>query len=455
MKNSEEWKIVVIDDEEDIREVVFIVLQDSGYSVHTAGDGLSGIELCRKVKPQIVLTDIKMPGMGGLEVLETLKSEFESIEVIVITAFGDLDIAIKALQLDASDFITKPLHEDNLQLALSRARERYTSRKKLKEYTLFLEQENISQAKLLHRDKLISLGRLSASVVHEINNPLAGILNYSKLMGKIIRQKSLTPEYIQKFIHYLDLIESESSRVSDIVSSLLTFSRKTSPVISDVSIEQMINKCILLSKHKMELGQISFLCSIAPDIPMIKGDFNQLQQCLINLIFNAIDAMSYIPSNTFSDTPDDSNNTITSYDTKNRNSVGKRGKLEIRAFCESGEKLVSEKKRIAETKGGEFKETKGGEFKETEGGEFKETEGGEFKKSGGRYVVIQVIDNGHGIEKENMKKIFEPFFTTKDEGYGVGLGLSIIFGIMERHGGYVDVSSEPGKGSCFSLKLPI
>lgn len=379
MKHSGEWTVVVIDDEEDIREVVSIVLQDAGYFVETAEDGKSGIALCRKVEPQIVLTDIKMPVMGGLEVLELLKKEFESIEVIVITAFGELDLAIKALQLDASDFITKPLHEDSLQLAMKRAKERYSSRNRLKEYTAFLEQQNISQAKLLHRDKLISLGRLSASVVHEINNPLAGILNYSKLMGRILRQKDLTPQYIQKFIQYLDLIESESSRISDIVSSLLTFSRKSSPVISDISVEKMINKCILLSRHRMELSQICFNCTIAPDIPMVKGDFNQLQQCIINLIFNAIDAMS------------------------------KGGELTINVFHDSKE----------------------------------------------GYVEIQVIDSGHGIEKENMKKIFEPFFTTKEEGYGVGLGLSIIFGIMERHGGYVDVESQPENGSCFSLKLPV
>ena len=427
MKNDDPWQVLIIDDEADIKEVVSIVLQDAGYLVETADDGPSGIEMCRKVMPQIVLTDIKMPGMSGLEVLEHLKNEFDAIEVVVMTAFGELEYAVKALQLDASDFITKPLHEESLQMAMKRARERYSARQKVKEYTVFLEQENISLAKLLHRDKLISLGRLSASVVHEINNPLAGILNYSKLMGRILKQKTLTPQYLEKFANYLQLIESESARVSGIVSSLLTFSRKNEPVISDVSVPKLINECVLLSRHRMELSQITFQSDIAPDIPVIQGDFNQLQQCLINLIFNAVDAMA----------PKDNSDAITrgdalsqgkdpysndcnesSKENDRNNVVPVLKKLRINAFCDFN---------------------RGATGNEPHNGS----------------VVIRVIDNGHGIEKEHMKKIFEPFFTTKAEGYGVGLGLSIIFGIMERHGGQVEVESVVGKGSTFSLRLPI
>ncbi len=379
MKNLDQWTVVIIDDEPDIREVVSIVLSDSGFCVQTAENGQHGIELCRKLNPQIVLTDIKMPGMDGLKVLEHLKLMFQDIEVIVMTAFGELEHVIRALQLDASDFITKPLHEDALHLALKRAMDRYTSKKKLQEYTKFLEQENITQAKLLHRDKMISLGRLSASVVHEINNPLAGILNYAKLMNRILKKERLTDGKITKFSAYLDLIESESARISEIVSGLLTFSRKNAPVVSAISVSKLIDKCILLSRHRMKLGKIELKCNIEAELPEFNGDFNQLQQCLINLIFNAIDAMP------------------------------QGGHLEINVFYDKEK----------------------------------------------RYIYIQVKDTGHGIESENMKKIFEPFFTTKAEEYGVGLGLSIIFGIMESHGGYVDVESSPGKGSSFTLRLPV
>ena len=437
MKNDDPWQVLIIDDEADIKEVVSIVLQDAGYLVETADDGLSGIEMCRKVMPQIVLTDIKMPGMSGLAVLEQLKKEFDAIEVVVMTAFGELEYAVKALQLDASDFITKPLHEESLQMAMKRAKERYSARQKVKEYTAFLEQENISLAKLLHRDKLISLGRLSASVVHEINNPLAGILNYSKLMGRILKQKELTPQYIEKFANYLQLIESESARVSDIVSSLLTFSRKNEPVISDVSVLKLINECVLLSRHRMELSQITFQSDVATDLPMVKGDFNQLQQCLINLIFNAVDAM------TQGKDPDTHNDHIRPPDTT---------KHEHPRILNGGDFHINHKKSSKENDPIHFVRA----LKNLQINAFCDFDRGETgKEPHNGSVVIQVIDNGHGIEKEHFKKIFEPFFTTKAEGYGVGLGLSIIFGIMERHGGQVEVESEVGKGSTFSLRLPI
>ncbi|UCG04807.1 MAG: response regulator, partial [Desulfobacterales bacterium] len=118
------WKIVLIDDEEDIREVMTIALQDAGYNVDTAPDGATGLQLCEDISPQIVITDIRMPGIDGLQVLETIKKDYPDIEVIVATAFGEMDLAIRALQLDASDFITKPISEEALYLALKRARER-------------------------------------------------------------------------------------------------------------------------------------------------------------------------------------------------------------------------------------------------------------------------------------------------------------------------------------------
>ena len=103
--------------------------------------GETGIHLTEEVSPQIVITDIRMPGMDGIEVLEHVKTHHPDIEVIVATAFGDMDLAIRALQRDASDFITKPVNDESLQLALKRAKERYTSRKQLKDYTALLEKE--------------------------------------------------------------------------------------------------------------------------------------------------------------------------------------------------------------------------------------------------------------------------------------------------------------------------
>lgn len=225
----------------------------------------------------------------------------------------------------------------------------------------------------------MSLGRLAASVVHEINNPLSGILNYLRLMSRILRQGALSEDRKEKFQRYLDLVENETNRCSQIVSSLLSFSRLSPPVFGHVQIDELLQRCILLSRHKLELSNIRLESSIQPNLPPIDGDFNQLQQCVINLIFNAIDAMP------------------------------------------EGGSLILSSRRDGD--------------------------------SGN--VMITVSDTGPGIAPEKLPHIFEPFFTTKNEGYGVGLGLSTVYGIMERHNGSVHAESQPGAGATFTLKLPI
>jgi len=224
----------------------------------------------------------------------------------------------------------------------------------------------------------MSLGRLAASVVHEINNPLSGILNYLRLMGRILRQGPLAEERQEKFQRYLDLVDNETTRCSQIVSSLLSFARISPPAFGQVQIDELLNRCILLSRHKLELSNIRFESSIPTNLPPVEGDFNQLQQCVINLIFNAIDAM-----------PDGGTLNLDCRHDSDRNKV-----------------------------------------------------------------IVIVKDSGRGVPHEDLPQIFEPFYTTKKEGYGVGLGLSTVYGIIERHKGNITVESRPGEGAAFMIELP-
>lgn len=506
---SQAWNILLIDDEEDIREVMAVTLTDAGHTVRTAADGAAGIRLCSEAPPQIVITDIRMPGMDGLQILEHVKAQHTDIEVIVATAYGEMDLAIRALQLDASDFITKPISSENLFLALQRAGERFTSRRRLKDYTLLLEKEKAEtsqqllktiafqrnliessmdgilgcdeegrvliyngsmerlagygrsealggmrfdqffaleeaagfrtrlagegfggagrlylyetllkaaggreipvqvsavtlaaglvgffrdlremrklerdiadQARVLHQDKMMSLGRLAASVVHEINNPLAGILNYIRLMARLLQQGPLTGERQQKFERYVGIIESETGRCSRIVSGLLSFSRRSPAAFGPVDVAELIERCLLLSRHKLELSQIRLDTRVQTGLPVLAGDFNQLQQCLINLILNAVDAMP------------------------NGGTLTLEARLDEPAAA----------------------------------------------------VLILVRDTGPGIPPEHLANIFEPFFTTKSEGHGLGLGLSTVFGIVERHHGTIAAQNQPEGGAQFVIALPL
>jgi len=131
--------ILIVDDEPDIREVLSISLEDSGYTVYSAESGAAALEIFKEVSPPIVLTDIKMPGMDGIELLDKIKHENPEAEVIMITGHGDMDVAIKSLHYDATDFITKPINEQALETALKKAREKISLRQKLQEYTENLE----------------------------------------------------------------------------------------------------------------------------------------------------------------------------------------------------------------------------------------------------------------------------------------------------------------------------
>ena len=114
-------KVLLVDDEEGIRKVLGISLADVGYEVHTAEDGRLALQMVKNLLPDIVLTDIRMPGMNGIDLLKAIKDAFPDIEVIMITGHGDLGLAIESLKMDAVDFITKPINNDILEIEIGRA----------------------------------------------------------------------------------------------------------------------------------------------------------------------------------------------------------------------------------------------------------------------------------------------------------------------------------------------
>ncbi|MBF0389444.1 MAG: response regulator [Desulfamplus sp.] len=124
IENIKQEKILVIDDEKTTLKMFRLFLDIYGFDIHTAESGEEGLELFDREKPSIVLTDIKMPGMDGIEVLKEIKKRAPATEVIVITGHGDMDLAIQALNLDAADFINKPIQRQSLEHGLARARER-------------------------------------------------------------------------------------------------------------------------------------------------------------------------------------------------------------------------------------------------------------------------------------------------------------------------------------------
>lgn len=235
--------------------------------------------------------------------------------------------------------------------------------------------------RLIQQDKMTSLGKLSASVVHELNNPLTGILTFNRLIQRILAERELDPGLIETITNNLKMMENETSRCSKIVSNLLAFARKSKMEPEEVEINSVIDQVLTLNSHHLSLNRIEVDWRPGEDLPLVFGDVNQLQQVLMNLIFNAVEA---IPGE-------------------------RAGRLVISTILDEEAGMIA----------------------------------------------VRIRDNGTGIPQENLPHIFEPFFTTKQEGKGVGLGLSVIFGIIKEHRGQIDVEATSHEGTCFVIKLPI
>jgi len=145
--------------------------------------------------------------------------------------------------------------------------------------------------KLVQEDRMISLGQLAASCVHEINNPIQGLLTFSNLMQSILAEGDPSQKDLEQFKEYLDLMSSELERCGNIVSGLLSFARESAGETRDVEINEVIKSVITLTRNRMKLQGINLKMELSKQPLDLRGDVNELQQCFLNLIFNAIDAM--------------------------------------------------------------------------------------------------------------------------------------------------------------------
>jgi two-component system, NtrC family, sensor kinase len=241
-------------------------------------------------------------------------------------------------------------------------------------------QLRLAQDKLMKTDRLASLGQLAASVAHEINNPISGVLNLSMLMQRILKDDGIPRDRIGDFRRYLSQVAAETSRVGRIVSDLLSFSRRSKPHSSEVDLNAIIRTTISLVSHKLQLANVTVNLDLAETLAPIRCDASQIQQVVMNLVLNGAEAIK-------------------------------------------GEGLVTVRTRT-------------------------------FADDGGG-VLLDVSDTGGGIPPDLISKVFDPFFTTKEEGKGVGLGLAVVYGIIEAHGGEIEVTTVQGEGSTFRVTLPL
>lgn len=148
-----------------------------------------------------------------------------------------------------------------------------------------------THARLLHRDKMASLGKLAASVVHEINNPISGILSLLVLIQRILREGPVSEKELQQFQDYVTLMETETRRISRIVSNLLAFSRQGKMEVGKVDLNKLVEKTLFLHANRFKLAAVNPVKRLASNLPLLEGSEDHLEQVIMNLVSNAVEAM--------------------------------------------------------------------------------------------------------------------------------------------------------------------
>lgn len=237
-----------------------------------------------------------------------------------------------------------------------------------------IEAQRSAEMRLIQAAKLAAVGEMAAGVAHELNNPLTTVTGFAELI-----LEDLPPDASSRAD--IELILREARRARDVVRRLLDFARQSESTRTLADLNEVLADVIELTRHLMHTSGVTFTKDLAPELPWVSIDRNQMKQVFLNLFHNALQAM---PT--------------------------------------GGELRLITRKAI---------------------------------RDGRAWVIASVRDSGEGIPPEYRERVFEPFFTTKSEQGGTGLGLSVTYGIVTDHGGRIEVDSQPGGGSTFTVWLPI
>jgi signal transduction histidine kinase len=405
-------EILVAEDNADMRKLMHFLLGRE-FRVRLAANGREALEAVREREPELVLTDIMMPEMSGVELCRELKGDpaTSTIPVVLVTSKAERATKVEGLELGADDYVTKPFHPRELVARVRSLVRLRVLQRELAERNLTLQRVNRNlegtlselrdtQAQLVHREKMASIGQLVAGIAHEINNPVnfiqgnlhyleeyaraltTGIERYEEIgagagLGdrfEALRDELELARVFDDLQAVFDGCREGVDRTTSLVRDLRTFSRLDKPQRVLLDVHETIDSTLNLLRGR--LTGIEVRCEYG-EIADVESYAGQLAQVFMNLVANAADAL------------------------------GDTGTVTIRTRAE------------------------------------------------GERVVVEVEDDGAGIEPEHLERIFDPFFTTKDVGKGTGLGLSVTYGIVTRHGGTITVTSEPGRGTCFRVELPV
>jgi len=497
-------KLLLIDDEPDILRVLSISLKADGYDVVSAQNGPEGIAAFEKEKPDIVITDIKMPGMDGIEVLKKIKGLNTDTEVIIITGHGDIENAIEALKHGASDYINKPIRDEALAIALGRAREKFDIRQQLKEYTTDLEKKVDAATRELRRRSNFQINLIRSSndgivatdkdLKIVIFNPTAREI-FGFTPSETINKMQATELFPAELAAELQAALNGNSVIKNLAWRETTIESKDAE-----SIPVRFSSTILM-ENDQPVGTVAFF----QDLREIKGLEKELLKSErlaavgqtvaglahgIKNILHGLKGGSYLVD--IGIKKDDSEKLIKGWDMIKRN-IGRTSNLVMDLLSYSKERqpefeaclpneiaddvctLLQDKARENNIK---LVRDFDGSIAEVlmdpnsvhevllnlmsnavDGCLFDEDTSKNFRVDlktaleTDNVIRFEISDNGLGMDEAVVRKLFTSFFSTKGHR-GTGLGLMVTRKLIEEHNGSIEVNSQPGKGTTITVRMP-
>ncbi|MGD2185686.1 MAG: response regulator [Desulfobacterales bacterium] len=497
-------KLLLIDDEPDILRVLSMSLKADGYDVVSAKNGPEGIEAFEQEKPDIVITDIKMPGMDGIEVLKKVKNLKADTEVIIITGHGDIENAIEALKHGASDFINKPVRDEALAIALKRAREKFDIKQQLKKYTTDLERKVDAATREVRRrsDFQINLIRSSNDGIVATDKDLKVVI-YNPTARKIFGYTpSETINKMQATALFPDELAADLQAALDGKNDIRNLAWRETTIESKdgESIPVRFSSTILL-ENEQPVGTVAFFQDLR-EIKRLEKELLKSERLAaigqtvaglahgIKNILHGLKGGSYLVD--IGIQKNESEKLKKGWDMIKRN-IARTSNLVMDLLSYSKERqpefevcvpndIADDVTTLLQDKARENKVKLVKDFDDAIGEVlmdpnsvheillnlmsnavdaclFDEDTSKNFRVDlktvleKNNVIRFEISDNGVGMDEDVMHKLFTSFFSTKGHR-GTGLGLMVTRKLIEEHNGRIDVNSKPGKGTMVIVRMP-
>ena len=430
--------VLFVEDEELLRAIYERILEKYVERLYVAQNGKEGLEVYEKVKPDLIITDIQMPVMDGLEMIDVIRKEDQRVRIVILSAYGEAEYFMDAIKIGVNSFLIKPVEtkklislveelgkgivlqkelmaqelkrkeaEENLRMLNEELekiieertkdlqheiKEKILAEDELKQLNLTLEKRVKEELKkrekqqqlLIQKSKLESMGELSAGMAHEINQPLGSIsMGLDNMLFKL-SVDGISQDYLVKKINALF---DDIDRIRQIINHVRVFSRDQQvAAIEMVNVKDVIKNALSLVEAQYVNHNVEIDLNLGKKECFTRGNKYRLEQIILNLLSNAKFAV------------DEKQALI--------NDIEYRKTITINSFSDTDN------------------------------------------------VYIEIVDNGTGISPETQENIFDPFFTTKDVENGTGLGLSVTYGIVKEMKGEINVESEINKFTKMTVLLP-